>query len=48
MKTTIQIINDDAVLTTLLSRTLAKFGYKPVVENNLLLAINTARITCPT
>jgi CheY-like chemotaxis protein len=31
----------------LLSITLAKFGYEPVVENNLLLAINTARHHLP-
>ena len=47
MKTTIQINDDNAVLTTLLSRTLVKFGYEPVVENNLLLAINTARHHLP-
>lgn len=43
MKTTIQIIDDNVALTTLLAKTLAKFGFEPVVENNPLLAINTAR-----
>jgi CheY-like chemotaxis protein len=47
MKTKIQVIDDNALLTTLLSRTLAKLGYEPVVENNLLLAINTARHHLP-
>lgn len=43
MKTTILIIDDNVALTTLLAKTLAKFGFEPVVENNPLLAINTAR-----
>jgi two-component system phosphate regulon response regulator PhoB len=47
MKTTIQIIDDNVALTTLLAKTLAKFGYDPVVENNPLLAINTARHYLP-
>lgn len=47
MKTTIQIIDDNVALTTLLAKTLAKFGYEPVVENNPLLAINTARHHLP-
>lgn len=47
MKTTIQIIDDNVALTTLLAKTLAKFGYEPVVENNPLLAINTARHYLP-
>lgn len=47
MSATIQIIDDNVALTTLLAKTLAKFGYKPVVENNPLLAINTARHYLP-
>lgn len=47
MNTTIQIIDDNVALTTLLAKTLAKFGYSPVVENNPLLAINTARHYMP-
>ena len=47
MKTTIQIIDDNIALTTLLAKTLTKFGYEPVVENNPLLAINTARHHLP-
>lgn len=47
MKTTIQIIDDNVALTTLLAKTLAKFGFAPVVENNPLLAINTARHYLP-
>jgi len=47
MKTTIQIIDDNVALTTLLAKTLSKFGYDPVVENNPLLAINTARHFLP-
>jgi len=47
MKTTIQIIDDNVALTTLLAKTLARFGYNPVVENNPLLAINTARHYLP-
>jgi len=47
MKTTIQIIDDNASLTTLLAKALSKFGYTPVVENNPLLAINTARHYLP-
>jgi len=47
MKTTIQIIDDNVALTTLLAKTLAKFGFTPVVENNPLLAINTARHYLP-
>ncbi len=47
MKTTIQIIDDNVALTTLLAKTLAKFGFDPVVENNPLLAINTARHYLP-
>ncbi|MDF1657931.1 MAG: response regulator [Verrucomicrobiales bacterium] len=47
MKTTIQIIDDNVALTTLLAKTLAKFGFEPVVENNPLLAINTARHYLP-
>lgn len=47
MKTRIQIIDDNVSLTTLLAKTFAKFGYDPVVENNPLLAINTARHFMP-
>lgn len=47
MKATIQIIDDNVALTTLLAKTLAKFGFRPVVENNPLLAINTARHYLP-
>lgn len=47
MKTTIQIIDDNVALTTLLAKTLAKFDFEPVVENNPLLAINTARHYLP-
>ena len=47
MKTTIQIIDDNVALTTLLAKTLAKFDFLPVVENNPLLAINTARHYLP-
>ncbi len=47
MKTRIQIIDDNVSLTTLLAKTFAKFGYEPVVENNPLLAINTARHFMP-
>ena len=47
MKTTIQIIDDNVALTTLLAKTLSKFGYEPVVENNPLLAINSARHHLP-
>ncbi|MDF1858762.1 MAG: response regulator [Verrucomicrobiales bacterium] len=47
MKINIQIIDDNVALTTLLAKTLAKFGYEPVVENNPLLAINTARHYLP-
>lgn len=47
MKATIQIIDDNVALTTLLAKTLAKFDFKPVVENNPLLAINTARHYLP-
>src|SRR6056297_3475100 len=47
MRTTIQIIDDNVALTTLLAKTLAKFGFDPVVENNPLLAINTARHYLP-
>ncbi|MCG8602314.1 MAG: response regulator [Verrucomicrobiales bacterium] len=47
MNTTIQIIDDNVALTTLLAKTLSKFGYTPVVENNPLLAINTARHHLP-
>lgn len=47
MSTTIQIIDDNVALTTLLAKTLARFGYRPVVENNPLLAINTARHYLP-
>jgi len=47
MKTTIQIIDDNVALTTLLAKTLSRFGYRPVVENNPLLAINTARHYLP-
>lgn len=47
MKTRIQIIDDNVALTTLLAKALYKFGYDPVVENNPLLAINTARHYMP-
>ncbi|MEM9281527.1 MAG: response regulator [Verrucomicrobiota bacterium] len=47
MKKIIQIIDDNVALTTLLAKTLAKFGYEPVVENNPLLAINSARHHLP-
>ena len=47
MKPTIQIIDDNVALTTLLAKTLSKFGYKPVVDNNPLLAINSARHHLP-
>lgn len=47
MNTRIQIIDDNVSLTTLLAKTLFKFGYDPVVENNPLLAINTARHFMP-
>jgi len=47
MKTRIQIIDDNVSLTTLLAKTFSKFGYEPVVENNPLLAINTARHFMP-
>ena len=47
MKTRIQIIDDNVSLTTLLAKALFKFGYDPVVENNPLLAINTARHYMP-
>ncbi|MEM9015666.1 MAG: response regulator [Verrucomicrobiota bacterium] len=47
MSATIQIIDDNVALTTLLAKTLAKFGYEPVVENNPLLAINSARHHLP-
>lgn len=43
MKTTILIIDDNVALTTLLAKTLAKFGFMPVVENYPLLATNSAR-----
>ncbi len=47
MKNTIQIIDDNVALTTLLAKTLSKFGYDTVVENNPLLAINSARHHLP-
>jgi CheY-like chemotaxis protein len=43
MATRILIIDDNVALTTLLSKTLDRFGYDPIVENNAIFAINTAR-----
>ncbi len=47
MQYCIQIIDDNVALTTLLAKALAKFGYRPVVENNPLLAVNTVRHYMP-
>ncbi len=47
MKTTIQIIDDGVALTTLLAKKLEKFGLAPVVEDNPVLPINTARYYLP-
>jgi CheY-like chemotaxis protein len=39
----ILIIDDNVALTTLLGKTLYRFGYEPIVENNAIFALNTAR-----
>lgn len=43
MATRILIIDDNVALTTLLGKTLYRFGYEPIVENNAIFALNTAR-----
>ncbi|NNE93225.1 MAG: response regulator [Verrucomicrobiales bacterium] len=43
MKARILIIDDNVNLTTLLSRVLTKHGYEPVVQNDSVQAVETAR-----
>lgn len=43
MPSRILIIDDNIALTTLLGKTLYRFGYEPIVENNAIFALNTAR-----
>lgn len=43
MAARILIIDDNVALTTLLGKTLHRFGYDPIVENNAIFALNTAR-----
>lgn len=47
MQSKIHIIDDNEALTALLAKTLSKFGYQPVVENNPLLALNSVRHHMP-
>ncbi|MEC5126120.1 response regulator [Verrucomicrobiales bacterium BCK34] len=47
MQSKIHIIDDNEALTALLAKTLSKFGFQPVVENNPLLALNSVRHHMP-
>ena len=47
MQSKIQIIDDNEALTALLAKTLSKFGFQPIVENNPLLALNSVRHHMP-
>lgn len=47
MQSKIHIIDDNVALTALLAKTLSKFGFQPIVENNPLLALNSVRHHMP-
>lgn len=47
MQSKIHIIDDNEALTALLAKTLSKFGFQPIVENNPLLALNSVRHHMP-
>lgn len=47
MRNKIQIVDDNVALTTLLAKTLSKFGYETVVQNDPVQALNTARYEVP-